>query len=289
MPTRHQSHRLTARSTLRSPFRNCNRCCLRGRRSGPGDFAQMLIAYGRAIRAHRRLARLAPSFFDAAVVARERENRAEQRRWMAMWEPHVAKAYGVDPKPVADRVPLPPLPPPRIQRAVDRQLAELSLWLAAAHAARERHRQCRPHALPTLTQLARLLQLAFDLKKMILGLDSKNPLPEKITYDYKFTDLKRGYGHLLDPAPSAVASDGTIASGAATDGAIAGGAATDGLCGSHPANRAAPNTPPSSVAPPVEQERPVVPVSPPAAMPQTEPRRCDAWSRWARQIRMRRA
>lgn len=148
--------------------------------------------------------------------------------------------------------------------------------------------QRRPHALPILTQLARLLQLAFDLKKVILGLDSQNPLPEKITYDYEFTALKSNYGHLFDPAPPAV-SDGTIASGAATDGAIAGGAAADGLYGSHPASRAAPNTPPSSVAPPVEQECPVVPVSPPAALPQTEPRRCDCWSRWARQLRLHRA
>jgi hypothetical protein len=286
---RHPSHRSTVRATLRRPFRNCNRRCLRGRCSGPGDFVQMLTAYVRALRAHHKLARLAPSFFDATVVARERENRAEQRRWLALWEPHVAKAYGIEPKPVADRVAWPPLPPPRIQRAVDRQLAELSLWLAAAHAARERHRQRRPHALPTLTQMARLLQLAFDHKKVILGLDSQNPLPEKITYDYEFTALKRSYGHLLDLAPPAVASDGAIASGAATDGAIAGGAPTDGLCGSHPANRAAPNTPPSSVAPPVAQECPVVPVSPPAALPQTEPRRCDVWSRWAMQIRMRRA
>jgi short-subunit dehydrogenase len=47
----------------------------------------------------RRLARLAPRFFDAAVIDRERENRAEQRRWMALWEPALAKVYGVDPQP----------------------------------------------------------------------------------------------------------------------------------------------------------------------------------------------
>jgi hypothetical protein len=256
-----QAYRKTARCTLRRPFRNCNRRCLRGRRSGPGDFVRMLIAFGRALRAQQKLARLAPSFFDAAVVERERENHAEQRRWMALWEPAIAKAYGVDHKPVVDRVPWPPLPPPRIQRKVDRQLAELQLWLAAAHAAMERQRQRRPHALPTLTQLARLLELAFDLKNVFLGLDSKNPLPEKITYDYEFTDLKRGYGHLLVPAPPAAAGDGAIASGTAP-------------------------TAPSSSA--VSPERLVAPVSPPAPMPKAEPRRCDAWSRWARQLRLRR-
>ena len=194
----HNVHRPVTRSTLRRPFRHLNRAGLRGRRRGPDDFTQMLTAYGRALRAHRKLIRLAPSFFDAAVVDRERENRAEQRRWMAMWEPVLAKVYGVDPKPVADHSAWPSLPSPAIQRAVDRQLAEVQLWLGEAHAARERHRQYRPHAVPTLTQLARLLDRAFELKKIVLGLDSPNPLPEKITYDYEFTDLKRAYGHRCD-------------------------------------------------------------------------------------------
>jgi len=210
-------HRQTVRATLRRPFRGLNRSSLRGRRRGPDDFAQMLTAYGRAVRAHRKLARLAPSFFDAAVVARERENRAEQRRWMAMWEPLLAKAYGVEPDPFPATVEFPQLPHPNTQRAVDRQLAELQLWLTAAHAAGERQRQRRPHALPTLTQLARLLQLAFDLKKMVLGLDSKNSLPDKITYDYEFTDLKRAYGHLdVPPVPAAAVPGETMACGAAT-------------------------------------------------------------------------
>jgi hypothetical protein len=68
-----------------------------------------------------------------------------------------------------------------------------------------------------LTQLARLLQLAFDLKKMVLGLDSKNSLPDKITYDYEFTDLKRAYGHLdVPPVPAAAVPGETMACGAAT-------------------------------------------------------------------------
>ena len=211
------TYRRTTRPNLRRSGRNLNRACLRGRRSGPDDFAQMLTAMGRAVRAHRKLARLAPSFFDGAVVARERENRAEQRRWMEMWEPVLAKVYGVAPEPVADRIPWPPLPSPATQRAVDRQLAELQLWLAAADAAGERHRQRQPHALPTLSRLARQLQLAFDLKKMVLGLDSINPLPEKITYDYEFTDLKRAYGHLCDSDVSGSATSNPPVAPASVD------------------------------------------------------------------------
>jgi len=258
------ANRQTTRTNVRRSVRNVNRACLRGRRSGPDDFSQMLTAMGRAVRAHRRLARLAPSFFDAAVVARERENRAEQRRWMEMWEPVLAKVYGVAPEPVADRIPGPQLPSPATQRAVDRQLAELQLWLAAADAAGERHRQRQPHALPSLTRLARLLQLAFDLKRMVLGLDSKNPLPEKITYDYEFTDLKRAYGHLCDAEPSSV-----VASPAGT--------------GTPPSPPPAPAESPGTaeVVPPSSVVAGPVPEPPACA----EPARCDTWSRWARQMR----
>ncbi len=284
----HKTCRRTARLNVRRPLRKLNRAGVRGRRRGPDDFAQALTAFRRAIRAHRRLARLAPSFFDAAVVERERENRAEQRRWMALWEPVLAKVYGVDPEPLPADTP-PPLPPPRIQRAVDRELPELQLWLAAGHLALARYQQRNPHALLSWTRMARCLNLAFDLKKMVLGLDSPNPLPDKITYDYEFTDLKRAYGHPEAP-PVPAASGETMARGAATvpdlvlpvapvgpptvviGGAIASGAATV------PASR-----PASSCA---AQPPTTLPAAPPGASPEG-PRRCDAWSRWARHLRMR--
>ena len=258
---RHHSYRKTTRFTVRRSDRDLNRSGLRGRRRGPDDFAQMLTAYGRAIRAHRKLARLAPSFFDAAVVDRERENRAAQAQWQATWEPYLAKVYGVEPGPPDPSVNQPRLPPANTQRAVDRQLVELQSWLAAGEMARQRHQQRCPHALPTLTQFARLLQLAFDLKKMVLGLDSQNPLPDKIVYDYELTDLKRAYGHLRDPAPSVAPASVEMTVSAAVGG--------DG----------APRRP---VPPPEMLAGPAASVAPD---PPVIPRRCDAWSRWARQIK----
>lgn len=204
MSHRSPHYRPTTRTTVRRTFRPSLRPCLRGR-GGPSDFAQMLTAMGRAVRAHRQLVRLAPSFFDAAVVDRERENRAETQKWMAMWAPIIAKAYGTEPKPPDRSAELPRLPHPNTQRAVERRLAEMKLWLEAAGNARQRHQQRRPHALPTLSQLARLLQLAFDLKGLALGLNSPNPLPDKLTYDYEFTDLKRAYGHQMESPPLSVA------------------------------------------------------------------------------------
>jgi hypothetical protein len=217
--------------------------------------AQALSAFGRALRAQRRLARLAPSFFDTAVRHREAENHAEIRRWMAMWEPFIAKAYGVDPRPPDSTVELPRLPSPRIQRVVDRKLAELQGSLAATHVALARYRQRQPHALMSFSRMARLLEIAFAFKRLACGLDSPNPLPEKIVYDYELTNLKRGYGHLMkEPAVASAVAVETSPRRAEF--------------------HAAPIEPAIVPAPPT----PVAPI-------ESVPPRCDAWSRWARQLR----
>ncbi len=187
-------YRNTTRFTARQLVRRLDRNGLRGSRRGPDDFSQALTAFDRAIRAHRRLARLAPRFFDSAVIDREALNRAEQRRWMALWRPALAKAYGVQPEPPDPDDSLPPLPPLRTQRAVDCQLAELCIWMEAGRISMKRYQQRYPHAVPSLSRLARLLRIAFDFQKLACGLDSKQRLPEKISYDYNLTDLKRAYG-----------------------------------------------------------------------------------------------
>ena len=157
--SRHNAYRQITRSTVRSRVRCLNRRFLRGRRHGPGDLSQALTALGRALRAHRRLARLAPSFFDSAVVDREAENRAERRRWMATWEPFIARAYGGEPRlPKADDE-LPRLPSPRIQREVERKLAEREMCLVAGRVAMERYKQRQPHALMSWSRMARLLDI----------------------------------------------------------------------------------------------------------------------------------
>jgi hypothetical protein len=250
---------------MRRAFRNCNRRCLRGRRRGPSDFNQALTAYRRALRANRRLARLAPQFFDAAVIQREAENRAERRRWMATWEPALAKVYGREARaPDYDAEEKPPLPPPHIQRKVDHLLAELPLWMNAGDIALQRHQRRHPHGLLSLSQMARLLDVGFALRKMACGMDSPNELPEKITYDYELTDLKRAYGHLISPTESDKGKDAPVPSSATTD--------------SQPAAD-------SSVAAAVDLLPPPTPESVPSAPQPPAPLRCDAWSRWARQRR----
>ncbi len=254
----HRQTRHLTRITVRTAVRNLNRSCLRGRRRGPDDLSQAITAMGRALRAHRRLARLAPSFFDPAVMHREAENHAERRRWMATWEPYIAKAYGVEPRPPETTDDQPPLPPPRIQRQVNLKLAEWQMSLDVGHTFMERYRQRHPHALMSFSRMARLLEIGLATKRLACGLENINPLPDKLAYDYNLTDLKRAYGHLMN----------------------------DEVAAEPPPRRAefheaqtltnAGNPDPPSATP--------TPAAPPAPIPPVPPR-CDAWSRWARQRR----
>src|ERR1041384_4747475 len=92
------TRRLARRATVRRPYRRADRACLRpARPTGPDDLSQALTAFSRAIRCHRRLARIAPEFFDATTVDRAARDRAEQLRWRAIWKPALDKVYGLDP------------------------------------------------------------------------------------------------------------------------------------------------------------------------------------------------
>lgn len=194
-----RSSRSPLRRALRRPLRRLDGSCLRalpGHRRGPGDLAQALTAFTRAIRCHRRFARLAPRFFDATVTNREARHRAELRRTSGLSAAALHQVYGPAPNlpfanPEAD---LPPLPSRRTQHAVERELAGWDLWMAAAELAWVRHRQRRPHAVPSLTQVARLIQIAIDFGALACGLPSADGTPEPSRFDNYLADLERAYG-----------------------------------------------------------------------------------------------
>lgn len=182
--------RQTLRRTCRSPttrtWRPLTRSTSRslsGCRRRPNDLSQALTAFRRAIRCHRRLAKLAPSFFDSAVVDREARERDERRRWMESWEPIFDKVYGPtrasDPQPRETPDDSPPLPGPRTRQAVGRELAGWNFWMNLGRLAMARHQQSRPHAIPSLSQLSCLLQIAFDFGRLACGLSLENvPSPD---------------------------------------------------------------------------------------------------------------
>ncbi len=162
----YHDHRKTTRRTARRRFRRLTRGCLRGRRRAPDDFSQALTAFRKAIRAHRRLARLAPSFFDAAVVDRAAFDRAERRRCRAIWQPILAKVYGCEPEPNYPEPDDRALPPPPTQRAVERWLAEQNLWMDAGRVAFARHQRRYPQGILSLPRLVQLLRLARQFQQV---------------------------------------------------------------------------------------------------------------------------
>ena len=189
--------RHTSRPTVRSTVGRRVRVPFRTLARSPDDLGAALVAFGRAVRAHRRLARLAPRFFDSAVVERERRQSEARRSWMAECAAALAKVYGTEPPPPpGPDADLPPLPPPKIQLAAEHELTLCELWLAEGHLALERHRRRRPHALPSLNRIARLLELGFALRLLACGADSSLAQPESETdiRERVMADLKRAYG-----------------------------------------------------------------------------------------------
>jgi hypothetical protein len=174
------------------------RSCLRraiSRRQGPDELSQALTAFSRVIRSHRRLAKLAPRFFDSAVVNQEIRDRAERERWRAVWEPALNKVYGLDPdtKSHDPSDELPRLPSMRTQSVVERELAECELWMSAGKRAMTNYSQRHSQRLPTLTQIARLCNVAAKLGRMSCGFDSTQPPPPPLNYDSVWADLERAY------------------------------------------------------------------------------------------------
>lgn len=283
-PSRRVGRRLIRRSwrTLDRPHVRC----LGGFERGPDYLTQALAAYRRAIRAYRRLARLAPSYFDTAVVAREAREREERRQWLASWQPALEKAYGPltpvqrEAQRQADLMAeqRPPLHP-RTVRAVDGKLADYQLWKAAGDLSLVRFReyqQRRPHTLPSFVNLARLLELAFDFYAIATGWDWRHPesdpwAPRLPPSDWE-ADLRRAYGPRDSAAPQM------------------------GAPGSRPTFSVAPDLKPEpqNLEPEAHRPEPEIgnlqpstgnppsPAPPPSAPPAAYRRR-DAWSAWARQ------
>jgi len=195
--------RKTSHRTWRCPLRKLTRASVRslpGFCRGPDDLAQALTAFSRALRCHRRLARLAPRFFDSAVVDGEAREREEQRRWIARWESALNRVYGPAPATARNHdADLPPIPSPRTRRAVERELAGWSFWMSAGGLALKRHQQRRPHAVPDLTRLTRLLRIAsaFGCYACGLPLDNCAPrMPEPASFYLEFeAALHKIYGN----------------------------------------------------------------------------------------------
>jgi hypothetical protein len=165
-------YRRACRPACRSTFRHATRLATRVRWHAPDDLGTALTCFRRAICAHRRLARLAPRFFDSAQLNRERREQEARRQSSELSNAAFLKVYGSvpdSPRPVPG---LPPLPRPRTQLAVELQLATCHAWLGLGHDAFRRFRVRHPHAPVGFSRLVRLFELATALGWLVTGADS---------------------------------------------------------------------------------------------------------------------
>lgn len=198
--------RSTLRRSVHSHVRHVNCTCIRnlfGARAGPDDFAQALTAFRHAMRAHRRLARLAPETFDATEMNRLARERKADAEWRAIWEPALNRIYGSSPEDKHACDPLSESPPvvwsSRTQRAIDREYASWRFWMSVGKLAMARHRQRRPHDLPSLGRVVRLLQIAFDFAHLACGSPPSKAELESSGHAQARADLERIYGNPLPP------------------------------------------------------------------------------------------
>jgi hypothetical protein len=196
--------RPTARRITRRPYHSCLRH-FAGYHRGPDDLAQALTALARAIRAHRRMAKLAPHLFDATEMNRIEQRKKEDAEWRAMWEPALEQVYGPSAHKWPERAYHMPLSPQTL-RAMDRHYDLWRFWIDIGSLALERHQRRRPYALPSLSRVARLLDIGFTLGHLACG---EPAVPDPSRHDQALADLERAYGR---PLPGECASSSTTES-----------------------------------------------------------------------------
>ena len=182
------------RPACRSAVRRATRYAIRTRWSTTDDLGTALACLQRAIRAHRRLARLAPRFFDSTVIERERRDHEADRQWMELCNAALLKVYGTAPRPLPPFPDLPPMPALHTRLAVERELASCRAWLALGGDALRRFQARHPHVCISLSRLARLVDIASALGRLATGADFAKPQTEPTPYSNAWADLKRIYG-----------------------------------------------------------------------------------------------
>jgi hypothetical protein len=175
--------RTPLRRFTRNPLRTTTRFCTRmiGNARRPNHLALALAAFSRAIRAHRRLAKLAPRLFDFAVVDREAAERRRADEERKIWEPLLNKVYGLPPDtPVEEPNQDWNSPVPKCRRtrlAMERELAAWELWLSIGRENMALFERRQPHALIGLNHLSRLLDVGFTFARLATGLETASPDP----------------------------------------------------------------------------------------------------------------
>lgn len=203
-------------------LRRNTRCHLRRVRGGKvrdNSVRDALKAFRLAIRAHRRLIKLAPDLYDHARRSFLAAERAEAERNRDEWLSVVREVYGPD---AVDRqrsrwpIPEPsPLSSPT-QRLLDQELADLEFWLAAAKEALSRAMKLDASSSMDLSMIARLVDTAGTLGRLSAGLETHWLPPEPVANsELTFEEaLRKIYG---SPEDKSECTDATAVQKGATD------------------------------------------------------------------------
>jgi hypothetical protein len=136
------------------------------------------------------MAKLAPHLFDATEMNRIEQRRKEDAEWRAMWEPALEQVYG----PSTEKRPEPAYHMPlssQTLRAVDRHYDLWRFWMDIGSLALKRHQHRRPYDLPSLSRIARLLDIGFALANLACGEPAE---PGNASHQQALADLERIYG-----------------------------------------------------------------------------------------------
>jgi len=176
--------------------RRTNRPLTQGR-SRCDHLAVALAAFTRAIRLRRRLMKLAPLRYDVAVANRECADYEKREASRLKIEPILCKIYEVHYVDVPEKPPDPLPKNPRTRRVIEREEARRALWMELARTALDNFRQFQPHKVPSLSQIARLLEVGIIFGRLATGMETKQPKPEPLFPGYLDveTALEKIYGN----------------------------------------------------------------------------------------------
>jgi len=189
------NHRTTQNRNRRitfSPIRGC-----RVPRHNP--VPEAIFAFRRAIRAHRRLMKLAPDRFDHARVTHLAAERAQALEKQKQWDVALEKSYGAD---AVKKLPqdwmLPKSPTHSVQtrRAIEKYFAEWDFWLQIGRDALSRAERSHCTSRMSLTSICSLVDTAMTLGRLATGRETHwQPPPPELPGTLTFEQsLEKIYG-----------------------------------------------------------------------------------------------
>ena len=167
---------------------------------GPNHVVNALAAFRRAIRAHRRLMKLAPDRFDYGIVRQNALMREKEEKRLAELEKDISKVYGVTEfTPEAARALRPDFSKkrnPRTERVIAREVETWQAWLDAGSESLALARKENQWSRMSVASVCGLLETASTLGRLSTGLETNyKPVEPEPGHHWDFeAALEKIYG-----------------------------------------------------------------------------------------------